>query len=119
VTPITILDYNTRVINGNDVINVVRTSQEQNSRDFILERSANAVNFDQVGPTLLAAGNSNDVRSYTITDNDVPAGIRYYRFKETDIDGKTTYTKVNKVQINNTNKISLSPNPTSDMLNIM
>jgi hypothetical protein len=101
ITPIKILDYNTKVVNGNDVVNEVRTSQEQNSRDFILERSSDGLNFSQVGATLPAAGNSSDTRSYSITDHNVPAGTWYYRFKETDLDGKTTYTKTNHVTIKN------------------
>jgi hypothetical protein len=93
--PVTIRDYNARLVNGKvEVIWVTET--EIDSRYFIIERSANGRDFSQVGQ-LNAAGNSSSLIPYSFTDNAPLAGVSYYRLVQVDIDGKTEYYGVKRI----------------------
>lgn len=112
--PITLVDFN--AIAGKDkvILNWV-TSSEINNDFFTIERSDNGKNFS---PVLMkeGAGNSTSMRYYEIIDNNPLQGISYYRLKQTDFDGKFTYSNIESVYFNVDNKndleiLSMSPNP--------
>ncbi len=69
------------------------TAQEQNSRDFTVERSADGNGYTAIG-SVAAAGNSNLPQTYSFTDNMPLAGKNYYRLKQSDLDGQFIYTGV-------------------------
>lgn len=69
------------------------TAQEQNTRDFIVERSTDGKTYAPIG-TVDAAGNSNTARHYSFTDRTPQPNQNYYRLKQSDIDGSFTYSNV-------------------------
>jgi hypothetical protein len=74
----------------------LQTLQEVNTSHFILQRSADATRFQDIG-TVNAAGNSNAPLSYRNTDLKVvmpPGGTVYYRLITSDNEGKKYYRKV-------------------------
>ena len=73
-----------------------QTSQEQNTRDFTIERSTDGSNYSPIG-TVDATGNSTTARTYSYTDRTPQPNANYYRLKENDIDGKFTYSPVRVV----------------------
>ncbi len=90
------------------------TATENNSAYFIIERSSNGRSFIPVGQ-VTAAGNSPDLKSYSYIDNNPLKGISYYRLKQTDRDGRFTYSQV--VVVNNSNAATLFtiyPNPAKE-----
>lgn len=99
-------------------MNTVEVLTEVNARDFVLERAGDNMHFEQVGASLPAAGNSSQSHSYTVTDHNVPNGVWYYRFKETDNDGKTTYTKMNRITIMKKATVEIYPNPATSIVTI-
>jgi hypothetical protein len=70
-----------------------QTAQEQNTRDFVIERSGNGSDYTDIG-TVAAAGTSSSKRYYYFTDNAPLEGNNYYRLREIDLDGKFTYSPV-------------------------
>ena len=80
----------------NQVLLQWQTDQEQNSRDFTIERSADGTHFTDIG-TVAAAGNSNQPLLYSFTDRTPEKFANYYRLKETDLDGKATVSAVKLV----------------------
>ena len=92
------------------------TSTEINNDNFIVERSSDGSNFEEVFRKK-GAGNSTSTIYYTGTDEQPLPGDSYYRLKQTDFDGHVTYSEV--VSINNKslteesilNITSVSPNP--------
>ncbi|MGG9970953.1 T9SS type A sorting domain-containing protein [Ferruginibacter sp. SUN002] len=76
------------------------TKQEINSYSFEIERSSNGVTYQLVGK-INAAGNSNTDLNYQYNDN-IVAGVYYYRVKATDING--TYVYSNVIALNASNK---------------
>jgi Secretion system C-terminal sorting domain len=93
----------------NKVLLTWKTAQEQNSRHFNIERSADGVNWMVIG-NLPAAGNSSNERSYSFTDN-TPAQNNFYRIAEYDLDGRVQYTSTLKPSCNTTDVFSVWPNP--------
>ncbi|HVZ95562.1 MAG TPA: T9SS type A sorting domain-containing protein [Chitinophagaceae bacterium] len=75
------------------------TAQELNTSSFDVERSEDGINWE-VASSIPAAGNSSVVRNYTVFDAHPVNGTNFYRIRETDIDGKTNYSKTVSVTVN-------------------
>lgn len=66
------------------------TSSEINNAEFTIERSADGINYKDIG-RVTGAGNSNELTFYTFTDADLNSSLTYYRLKQTDFDGNHEY----------------------------
>jgi len=73
------------------------TASEQNTKEFIIQRSSNATIWQEL-KKLPAAGNSNALMNYSYEDRQPLAGSNYYRILQTDIDGRFSYSDVKLVQ---------------------
>jgi hypothetical protein len=81
---------------NNAVLLQWQTATEQNSKSFVIERSADGNNFVAIG-TVRAAGNSNISKSYRYEDAAPLKGNNYYRLQQTDADGKSAYSDIRQV----------------------
>jgi hypothetical protein len=110
--PIT-LKYFTAQIKKDEVELAWETLSEKNNAFFTVERSAsNEIQFE----SLLwqpGAGNSSKRIVYSDVDTNPLAGISYYRLKQTDFDGRYSYSKVVTVTNDNNPVLQLYPNPAS------
>jgi hypothetical protein len=70
-----------------------QTAQEENTREFLVQRSPDGTTFSTIG-SVAAAGNSSITLNYSFVDGSPVAGNNYYRLEEVDQDGYTTYTSV-------------------------
>ena len=68
-----------------------QTASEQHALRFEVERSMNAVDYQQVG-SVAAAGNSSGALSYSLADATAGLGAYYYRLRQVDADGTFTYS---------------------------
>jgi hypothetical protein len=93
-----------------------QTLQEKNTSTFAVERSENGIAFAAIG-TLPATGNSNIPVVYSYLDKTIVTGkpAYYYRIRQTDLDGKFTYSSIVQVSGNNgttgNNEVIVAPNP--------
>ncbi len=93
--PIELISFD--AIAEDDVVNLTwQTATEINNDYFEIERSANGVDFEFVTKTM-GAGNSNTILNYQAVDNAPLNGISYYRLKQVDFDGTTTYSELKLV----------------------
>jgi hypothetical protein len=90
--PVSLL-YFTGKLTGNSVLLQWATSSEINSESFVIERSVDGRSFTRL-QTIAAAVMSGVTQQYEFTDVSLPAGIIYYRLKQTDIDGAYSYSPV-------------------------
>jgi photosystem II stability/assembly factor-like uncharacterized protein/regulation of enolase protein 1 (concanavalin A-like superfamily) len=81
-------------------------SQETNFSHYVIERSADGLNFDAVG-TVRAINNT----AYSFTDRQPINNLNYYRLKMLDADDKFSYSKIVTVTFDNISFIKISPNP--------
>jgi fibronectin-binding autotransporter adhesin len=94
------------------------TSSEINNDFFTLEHSAEGNTFNEIA-TVDGAGNSSQMIDYSALDNTPFDGRTYYRLRQTDFDGRVTYSPVIIIE-NHLDEISLNnihPNPTNNALN--
>lgn len=107
--------FNARFV-GEDVVLDWATSAENNSKSFVIERSADAMNFHSIG-SVNAQVNKVGTTAYKFTDYDVSLtgkNVLYYRLRQIDQDGKYSYSRIVSVQVRNKNdevKVSVYPNP--------
>ena len=94
------------------------TTQEINSKHFVIERSADGIVYTALA-TVLAAGNSFITKNYTFIDEKPHAGNNYYRLKMVDNDGKFEYSPVRIVNFATTVSVKVLPNPATDFINIV
>lgn len=69
------------------------TTQEMNTRNFIVQYSSDAAHWKDLG-SIVAAGNSNAARKYNYLHTSPVAGNNYYRLVQYDIDGKSTLSRI-------------------------
>lgn len=97
------------------------TSSEVNNNFFTIERSKDALTWEEVLQTQ-GAGNSNVNIEYFESDYNPYGGVSYYRLKQTDFDGNFEYFNIVpvKVDLSNKGEMNLFPNPLKrgDELNI-
>lgn len=112
--PVSLLYFTATLSDKSSFVLKWTTTSESNSRDFQIERSVDGINFETL-TTIPAAGNSNTNRNYTSTDRNLPAGIIYYRLKQTDLDNKYEYSQIEKVVFEyGSGSITAGPNPAID-----
>ncbi len=95
------------------------TATEQNTKEFIIERSANGLNFTELG-RVAAKGNSSVTVKYNNYDYSPLAGKNFYRLITLDLDGKKTYSDIVLLNFDNVAKASLYvyPNPAHDQVTV-
>ena len=99
------------------------TLSEENNDYFTLERSSDGINFESIDQ-IDGAGSSNKLINYQIIDKNPIKGISYYRLKQTDFDGETSYSNISSVNNNQHNNevlkkgFILYPNPVKANENI-
>jgi hypothetical protein len=98
--PVEMASFNVVCDNGNGLISW-STVSELNSKEFQIERSKDGITYQMLG-TVTAAGNSNSLKYYTYSDNDILSGKSYYRLKIVDLDQTFKYTVVNELNCEET-----------------
>lgn len=70
-----------------------QTALEQNTKNFTVQHSTDGITWENIG-TLPAARNSSTTQSYTFQHSNPSNGHNEYRILETDMDGRSSYSKV-------------------------
>lgn len=87
-----------------------KTYSELNNDFFTVERSARGDEFEQIG-TIPGSGTSSNSHSYGFVDRDPLLNVSYYRLRQTDYDGTTSFSKIVKVDRNSLVQLLTYPNP--------
>ena len=115
ILPVTWLSVTGQIITGKSVIKW-STATEANTTRFTIEHSIGVTGFNELG-NLPAAGNSGGTSHYQYLHTTPKQGINYYRIKQTDRDGKYTYSKTVALQYKKDGMpVILAPNPTKNKL---
>ena len=95
--PITWVSFTVKKQGQSAIVNW-STATEQNSKDFIVQHSMDGVSWTTTA-ILSAAGNSSSLRNYMYVHNNPGKGYHYYRVKQTDLDGKISYSEVRMINL--------------------
>lgn len=107
--PVEWLSFDARK-NNNDVILNWKTTNSIRNSHFVVQRSTNTVDFIS-----MATIKANTVQTYQYNDmaafESSNANVLYYRFKQVDLDGRFSYSKIVSLKNQASSIISVSPNP--------
>ena len=104
----------------NDAVLVWQTATESNNDKFIIERSLNGSDFEEIGVTS-GAGTTNEIQHYTFVDNQIDqhgSTQLFYRLKQVDFDNSFEYTEIRLVSLDDSKNVRVYPNPARDVLKV-
>ncbi|HYF33217.1 MAG TPA: T9SS type A sorting domain-containing protein [Chitinophagaceae bacterium] len=113
--PIKLKDWNARLVNGKVMLEWI-TTEEFNTKEFIIQRSAAGGVFENIF-TVPAAVASSTEKKYSLTDHNPLPGLSLYRLVLRDQDGKEEYYSIKRVLVRGgwTDNVII-PNPVNDGL---
>ncbi|OFY24273.1 MAG: hypothetical protein A2W98_15430 [Bacteroidetes bacterium GWF2_33_38] len=83
------------------------TASEINNDYFTIEKSTDGFNFIEFNK-VSGAGNSTTMNEYSDVDENPYSGLSYYRLKQTDYDGKYSYSNIVSILNNETEALSIT-----------
>lgn len=91
------------------------TEQNDNGDHFEIEHSLNGTDFIVIGTTNIISN------TYSFTDAQPVNGLNFYRLKQINKDGSSTYSSTIAIHFNNpvVQIIQINPNPVANQLNII
>ena len=119
VLPVRLITFD--AVRHNDEVSLNwQTADEKDLSFYKIQRSSDGQSFEDVGSVQVKVNSSSANYSYTDL---LDAGFAnlpalYYRLKTADLDGRSGYSKVVKVQLDESGRVSLSPNPVRDVLQV-
>ena len=115
--PIELLSFDAKP--NNDFINLTwSTLSEINNDYFTIEKTKDGISYETI-KIIGGAGNSNTLLNYSSEDNKPFSGVSYYRLKQTDFDGKFTYSNLMEVDFEKPFDVNIYPNPFYTSITIM
>jgi hypothetical protein len=118
ILPIELLSFTSKCTDQNAVL-IWSTATESNSEYFIIERSKDAMDWENIGK-VKSAGNSFTLKNYSYTDHETLAQTSYYRLKQVDLDGKFKHTYIIAFENcqNNLTQLEIYPNPGNGLIKL-
>jgi hypothetical protein len=116
--PVSLSDFKASK-NGNSITLNWKTESESNNKGFVIERSANGIEWTQI-QFVNGNGTTASAKYYSTRDNNPLNGLNYYRLIQVDNDGKQTNSDVLSVKFSLDQQIKLSfyPNPAKNSLTV-
>jgi len=109
ILPIELIRFTSICSEGNVKL-LWATASEINNDYYTIERSFDGVHFNKIGD-LPGAGNSSQILEYNWMDKKPLSGTNYYRLKQTDFDGKFSYSDLKASTCKKGKNFSVYPNP--------
>jgi hypothetical protein len=111
-------DFSGKVTSEQNSLLSWTTASEQDNREFDIEISRDAANFDLLG-TIASQGNATQDQHYEYLHVKPQPGISFYRLKQTDLDGKYSYSKIIALSVSNSPaKTYVYPVPAKSVITI-
>lgn len=88
-----------------------QTTSETDNKSFTVERSSDSRTFESIGQ-VMGNGTTNAISDYQFVDSEPVNGNNYYRLRQIDFDGTTSFSEVRVVSFESTaTEVRVSPNP--------
>lgn len=117
--PLELIEFTGHNENAVNILNW-KTATELNTKNFVIEKSANGIEYEEIG-VVQAAGNSFTTKDYTFTDTNPYNAENIYRLRMVDIDESFKYSKLISIKIRDNKHIAqefkienIYPNPTKE-----
>lgn len=110
--PITLMSFTATVEKGMVKLNW-ETGSESNNDYFTIQRSPNTTGWQDL-KNITGRGNAGTNSFYAAYDETPYQGISYYRLKQTDGDGKQSYSFIRSINLETSGAVGIYPNPATD-----
>jgi hypothetical protein len=115
--PIELLSFKAKQIGEHALLNW-ETLTEKNNKGFNIERSNDGIIWNKIG-WVSGNGTTQSLQNYRFLDEKPKKANNYYRLGQEDIDGKITFSNIEKVLFKGGNSsVAVFPNPAADVLNL-
>lgn len=115
--PIELLSFDAKICDKAVCLEWV-TAVEVNNDYFEIERSLDGHQWQSL-VRLNGAGNSSGQLSYSYRDRLPLMGRSYYRLKQTDFDGTSSYSRIESVEFSIEIDFDIYPNPTENFIDVL
>jgi len=111
VTPVNLTSFTGKKIEKNVQL-IWTTATEKNNSHYIIQRSNDGVNFENIAK-VFGKGNSSSINNYDYSDLNVPNKNLHYRLQQVDEDGKSTLSSIIFIKYDKKENIEINiyPNP--------
>ena len=112
IIPVEMVSFDASV-NGNLINLKWQTATELNNSGFEIQRKSENTNWTKIG-FVNGSGTSSEIKNYSFTDSYSSEGTVYYRLRQIDFDGSSSYSKIINVDLNSPSNFILNqnyPNP--------
>lgn len=113
--PVELTDFTARAAGKDEVALQWLTRNEENNARFEVERSVDGSRFVQLG-AVAGAGESQTEQAYSFRDRSPLPGENFYRLRQVDVDGRSSYSNVIVVSI--AGGLTVFPNPAQTELQL-
>ncbi len=114
--PIELTNFKVERIN-HQVALTWETASETNNRHFSIQRAEDGFSFFNIGQ-VQGAGTTFEKQNYAFIDEHASIKPAYYRLKQIDFDGKTTYSQIRFLEGKLQEPILVYPNPTKETASV-
>lgn len=116
--PVEILYFNAELNPATQQVNLTwQTATEVNNKHFVLEHSHNSTTWT-TQQTIEGVGNSTDISTYSTVDDSPAIGLNYYRLRQVDMDGTTTYSQIQSISLAEVPQSRLFPSPATTTMTL-
>jgi hypothetical protein len=116
VLPVSWKSFTAELKTNNQVLLTWETGEEMNNKGYHIEHSGNGTDWEEIG---FKPGNAKPGGSkYSLADGSRLNGKHYYRIRQEDLDGTSSYSEVRMIDIKSGRTIAMGPNPTKNILHI-
>ncbi|NCS87860.1 MAG: hypothetical protein CO127_02170 [Ignavibacteria bacterium CG_4_9_14_3_um_filter_36_18] len=112
IIPVELVSF-VAIVNGSKVNLTWQTATELNNTGFDIQRKSENTDWQKIG-FVNGSGTTTERRSYNFIDDNSSHGKLYYRLRQIDFDGSSSYSKIIQVNVNSPNGYVLNqnfPNP--------
>lgn len=113
VLPIKLLDFSVRLNDEGKVDIKWQTSQEINNETFTIQRSSDGRSWIDIAD-VDGSGNTQEIKRYAARDDAPLSGTSYYRLRQKDYNGNTSYSEIRRILIEHqtpNDAVLVYPNP--------
>lgn len=90
--PVRFTEFTGSLVNNSSLLKWT-TATENNNKGFEIERSYDGISFKKIG-FIAGSGNSTVLHNYTFLDKDIAQDDNYYRLRQVDLDGNSTFSGI-------------------------
>lgn len=115
--PVEMESFRAILYHQNQVLLQWSVASWDNVAGWDVERSVDGIHFEKLG-TVSLSRTSGSAESFKFVDTKPQFGVKYYRLKALELDGRDTYSGVETVNLQAPLKLSVYPNPANGIVNL-